>query len=288
MSRPTVAIIGLGLIGGSLARDLRARGLRVFGHDADEDTLNDTLESGVGIEPLGGDFENLAHTDWLVIAVPVDAATATLKSVQAHARHVQLITDVGSTKRGVLSAAASLGLGPRFVGSHPLAGDHRSGWRASRTGLFAEQRVYLCAAGAVDDGALRAARALWRLCGARTELIDAAEHDRLLAWTSHLPQALSSALAGSLETAGIPIAALGPGGRDMTRLAASSPPMWTGIALENADELNDGLAAVEKAIAELRALLAARDRCALHAFFARGRHWSTLGEGDASPQQVSA
>jgi len=318
-----VGIMGLGLIGGSLARDLTDLGARVLGFDADPKTLEAALASGVVHEALPGwgrghpsggppgaapGASALARIplDVLVLAVPVAAALPLLASGAPHLGHVPLVTDVGSTKASITSAAGSLGLGERFVGSHPLAGSHVSGWKASRTGLFRDARVYLCpvpktgseaeegrphpgkgheAAGGDDDAglhgtagpvsreSLRRARGLWAAVGAFPQVMDAAAHDRLLAWTSHLPQAASTALALALAGAGVRPGDLGPGGRDVTRLAASSPSLWTGIALDNAGALLEGLAALEKELATLREGLARGDGKAVHAFFSRGASW---------------
>ena len=109
--------------------------------------------------------------------------------------------------------------------------------------------------------------------GALPETIDAAAHDHLLAWTSHLPQAASTALARALGGAGIIPGALGPGGRDMTRLASSSPDLWTGVVLDNATALAEGLAALEREVARLQAALHAGDREVVHEFFAEGASW---------------
>jgi prephenate dehydrogenase len=107
--------------------------------------------------------------------------------------------------------------------------------------------------------------------------MDAAEHDRLLAWTSHLPQSAATALAVALAGAGIPPAALGPGGRDATRLAGSSPELWTAVAADNADFLAEALDALEARLAELRACLAAGDVEATARFFGAGRAWFEQG-----------
>jgi prephenate dehydrogenase len=318
-----VGIVGLGLMGGSLARDLAALGAHVLGFDLDPETLEAAKASGVVHEALPGwgairqylgptgtvpDASALAAIpmDVLVLAVPVTAALPLLTSAAPHLGHVPLVTDVGSTKATITSAAGGLGLGERFVGSHPMAGSHLSGWGGSRVGLFQEARVYLCPAqvpaGEAEEGcpapvtgpeagegdagraphgtesrfsreSLRRAQGLWAGVGARTELMDAAAHDRLLAWTSHLPQAASTALARALAGAGIRPQGLGPGGRDMTRLAASSPSLWTGIAVDNAEAMREGLAALEKELAKLREGLARGDGKAVHEFFSGGASW---------------
>jgi prephenate dehydrogenase len=290
-----VAIVGVGLIGGSLARDLAALGAHVMGFDADAETLGAAMDAGAvhealpagpareaggGITGAGVDLHALASAslDALVLAVPVEVAVPLLAAAAPHLGDVPLVTDVGSTKASIVDAASGLGLGERFVGSHPLAGSHLSGWGASRPGLFRGNRVYLCpsaeggheAGEEPGRGALRRAHALWTSVGAVPQILDSVSHDRLLAWTSHLPQATSTALARALAGAGVGVGDLGPGGSDMTRLAASSPSLWTGIALDNAEALSAGLAALERELAELRASLRARDRDAVQEFFAGG------------------
>lgn len=269
----TAAVIGLGLIGGSVARELAGRGVRVLGADRDRDSVDAALRAGVLAAPLLHGLEGIEDADLVVMAVPVDAARAVLYDVARCASRAQLVTDVGSTKRAVVAAAEAAGLGPRFVGSHPLAGDHRSGWAASRLGLFEGARVFLTPAPSSGDAALALARSLWDSLRARVEVVADEVHDRTLAWISHLPQALATALACALAARGVPRRELGPGGRDASRLAGSSVEMWTGIALENADELGPALSAVEAEIAALRTTLERGDADALRRFFAGGKRW---------------
>jgi prephenate dehydrogenase len=262
------AVIGLGLIGGSVARDLAARGIHVLGHDRDPTTLAEALRDGGIHEALTAELD--ADADLVVIAVPVSAAVRVLRALGPRLRSAALITDVGSTKSTVVAAAEEAGLGARFVGSHPLAGDHRSGWSASRAGMFGDARVFLSPTASTAPDALQAAHALWRELGAVTEVVDAAEHDRRLASISHLPQALATALASLLAHEGIARADLGPGARDMTRLAGSSPEMWTGIAADNASYLLPAVAALEERLGALRAALAQGDEAWLRRFFEEG------------------
>jgi len=315
-----IGIVGLGLMGGSLARDLAALGTYVLGLDLNPDTLRAAAGAGVVHEampegPSGAKLDPSALAslplDALVLAVPVQAAIPLLAAAAPHLEHVPLVMDVGSTKASISAAAVRLGLGDRFVGSHPMAGSHRSGWEASREGLFQGARVYLCrapevggetgsasaggaggeaydqAGNGVGDEAgseagvdvapetLRRARGLWTAVGGVPELIDAVAHDRLLAWTSHLPQAASTALARALAGAGITPGDLGPGGRDMMRLAGSSASVWTGIALDNASALAEGLRILEAELAQLREWLLSGDGDGVEEFFARGAFWSS-------------
>lgn len=270
----TVAIAGLGLVGGSLARDLASRGVRVLGCDADPDTILAALDECVVAEPLGPGLDGIEEADALVIALPVARAAALLESVAPRLRHLRLITDVGSTKGRITAAASRLGLGNPFVGAHPLTGGHRSGWGAARVGLFRGARVFLTPTADTDEEALTTARTLWESVGAGTELIEPELHDRVLAWISHLPQSVSTALALALAGEGIAPVALGPGGRDMTRLAASSPEVWTEIALENSVFLLPAINALAERLRELGAAIVERDARAVEAFFAGGRAWA--------------
>jgi prephenate dehydratase len=280
----TVAIIGLGLIGGSLARDLSSAGVRVIGYDRDALTLERAAAAGVVAAPLDESLRGLDEADIIVLAVPVDAARALLDLIRVRAANARLITDVGSTKSAIASVAAAKGVADRFVGAHPLVGDDRAGWVASRTGLFAGARVYLCPTASASRGAVELAERLWRTVGAHTEPIDAHTHDRSLAWISHLPQLLATSLAIALDDAGFRPGDLGPGGRSMTRLAASSPAMWGAIAATNRTLISDALAGLERTLARATATLQRGEPEELEAFFDNGRRWaaSTANDGGAA------
>lgn len=267
----SAAVIGLGLIGGSVARDLVERGVRVLGYDRDPATVRDALRDGGIHEALGPELEGSEAVDLVVIAVPVTAAPDVLRQLRVHPG--ALVTDVGSTKESIVRAAEDAGLGERFVGSHPLAGDHRSGWSASRTGLFRDARVFLTPTARTTPEALERVSAFWAALGARTEVLGAAEHDRRMAAVSHLPQALATALASLLAREGLGRADLGPGARDMTRLAGSSPEMWTAIAADNARHLSASVGAMQEGLAALRDALDAGDAERLRSFFEEGNRW---------------
>lgn len=274
----TVAVIGLGLIGGSLARDLAARGIRVLGWDKDVASFQGAFLKGVANDLLVLDLDAPIAADVVVIAVPVLAAAKVLRKLAPHLDGVRLITDVGSTKASIVRAAEELGIGARFVGSHPLAGDHRSGWIASRAGLFDGARVFLTPAPSAGDDALHLAKELWTMVDARPEEMDADEHDARLAWTSHLPQAVSTALALSLHQSGIPRSELGPGGRDVTRLAGSNPDVWIDILLDNADALGSALGLMAARLAALQRAVTTGDRDDLQRLLTQARMWSRQDE----------
>ena len=268
-----VAIVGLGLMGGSLARDLAAMGVRVSAYDADATQLAAAIRANVIATALDASLDGIGDADVVVLATPVDAAVELLRRIAPDVARAKLITDVGSTKARIVEQARGLGLADRFVGSHPMAGDHRSGWAASRTGLYVDAPVYLCANRDASPGAISFAETLWRRVGALPEQMLAEAHDQKLAWTSHLPHIVSISLSLALARGGVSRAELGPGGRDVTRLAGSSPEMWTAIAMDNASELESALRRTEREIASLRDVIKRADRHELKARLAAARTW---------------
>jgi len=272
-----VAVIGLGLIGGSLARDLAARGAHVSAFDADADCLAAAREAGVIHQALDETLAGVAECELIVIAVPVDAAARVLATIATAARHACLITDVGSTKGTIESAALSLGLGKRFVGSHPMAGSHESGWPASRIDLFRDACVYVCPTPESEFAAVKRAVDLWTGVGARCVSMPATTHDERVAWTSHAPHVVSAALGTALAQGGFLREHLGPGGRDVTRLAGGSPDLWTAIACDNAAALDGVLARVEQEIAIFRRALSGGEAMAVRERFAAAHDWFHAG-----------
>jgi prephenate dehydrogenase len=287
--RPTVAIIGLGLIGGSLARDLAALGWRVVAADRDPTALNDAMAAGIvdegfdagvaqGLEPGDPARGTLGLAEVVVVATPLAPAIDVVRWLAGTAPPAAVVTDVVSTKRTIVAAAREAGLAGRFVGGHPMAGDHRSGWRASRPGLFAGAPVWLCREGA-DAAAVERVARLWTAVGSIPREIDAAAHDRLVAWSSHLPQIVASALGAVLGRAGVVASELGPGGRDATRLAGSDPGLWSEILLDNADVLDPALDALVGEVIRLRGQLRERDAAGVGALLEEARAWARHGEG---------
>jgi prephenate dehydrogenase len=169
----------------------------------------------------------------------------------------------------------SSGLGAQFAGGHPLAGTHGSGFLAASPERLRGCAVYICETG--EPGGDRAARALMRfwqdVLEASPILIDAAAHDQQLAWTSHLPQAVASALAKSLADRGLAGLSFGTGARDTTRLAASSPDLWVDVFLYNRDGIGEAITAAEGALAELRGLIVAGNVDGLRQFLAAAQRF---------------
>ncbi|MEJ2218301.1 MAG: prephenate dehydrogenase [Gemmatimonadota bacterium] len=270
----TVVLAGLGLIGGSLARDLTRAGIRVLGMDRDAGVVAGARAVGAIAEPFDPNGNGMKNVDAVVLAVPVQGALELLRNLAPRLADVALVTDVGSTKSSIVATAEAVGLGSRFVGSHPLAGDHHSGWAVSRNDLFHDASVFLCPATGASAETIAQAVDLWSAVGATTQVMDPAEHDRRMAWTSHLPQAAATAIARVLDAAGYRPRDLGPGGRDTTRLAASSPDLWTEVALDNTPAMLEALGALEMDIAELRRALGQADAEHIRAIFEAGRVWA--------------
>ncbi len=269
----TISVVGLGLMGGSFARAVAAQGARVVAYDRNAEHLEQATRDGVVSGALGRDLSGLEEADVVVVALPVDATCLALPVLAQRATKARLLMDLASTKRSVVACAESAGVGERFVGAHPLAGSHRSGWSAARASLFDEARVFLCPTPTTSRATLQMAEQLWHALHARTEALDAEAHDVEMAWCSHLPHFMASALATTLQDAGLPRSALGSGGRDMTRLAGSSTAMWTAIAADNADAITQALSSFEARLREVREAIACRDPARTRALLEAGRQW---------------
>jgi len=265
MSFSSVTIVGLGAIGGSIAQDLLAQRVRVVGCDVNKASVLQAKSIGVDART---ELPERIDSDVVIIATPVRSIPAVLE--QLTGRTDAAITDVGSTKRMVMDAATEAGLEGLFVGSHPLAGTERAGWTGAQRGMFVGSTVFLCG----KPGEVRQRIALlWQLLGARAIVVDADEHDRRMAWLSHLPQLAANALALALKSGGVNHADLGPGGRDMTRLAASDATMWLDVAATNAEALDEPLGCLIEALAELRAAIASANEPTLRELFDRSKTW---------------
>lgn len=214
--------------------------------------------------------EAVVSADLVLLAVPPEATCRLLPAIAASARADAIVTDVASVKGPIMAAASAAGLGHRFVGGHPLAGTHERGFGSLPPERLRGAPVYLCHGGDADSlDAAALVEEFWREAfAADTRFITPGEHDRLLAWTSHMPQAVSSALAVALARGGIDARDLGPGARDVTRLAASQPALWTEILMQNRAALEPALAALAAAADELVRLLARGDAAAVERWLA--------------------
>ncbi len=253
-----VAILGLGLIGGSIALAARRHwpACLVIGVDRKE-----VLEKAMvlhAIDVAADDPVVMAEADLVVLAAPVEQNIGHLAELERHVATPAVVTDVGSTKRTTVEAARQLPSRFTFVGGHPLGGAPRGGIEYARPDLFVGRPWLFTPEGTVAAGVVERLSELVRTLGAEPHLLDPEEHDRLLACVSHLPQLAASALMHVVgERAGERgLVLTGRGLLDATRLASSPPDIWRDICRSNADAVGDAL---DDLIAELQALRAGLD-----------------------------
>jgi prephenate dehydrogenase len=275
--RPSsLTVIGLGAIGGSLAWQARLAGIpRVVGVSASRAEGVQALRASAITELADSPAKAVRGAELVVLAVPAQATLELIGRLHSLLEPGALLTDVCSVKSPVLARATAEGLGDRFAGGHPLAGTHGSGFAAARPDRLRGCVVYVCETGSPGgDQAARRVMSFWeQVLEAQPVLIDAATHDRQLAWTSHLPQAVASALAKALADRGLAGVSFGTGARDTTRLAASSPDMWIDILLYNRAAVVEALEATEHSLADLRRLVAAGDGDGLRAYLAAAQRF---------------
>jgi prephenate dehydrogenase len=269
-----IGIVGLGLIGGSIA--LRARELWPSSLVIAVDQ-KDVLEAAMrlhAIDVAADDLVVLAEADLVVLAAPVRQNIELLEELAENVRQPAIITDTGSTKRDVVAAAAKLPPRFTFIGGHPLAGAAQGGLERARPDLFEGRPWILTTQAASDHSApLEKLSAFVRALGAEPRVMEAGAHDRLLAYLSHLPQLTASALMQVVGDAvgqdGLSLA--GRGLADTTRLASSPDDIWKDIAATNRDEIGPALDALIEVLRALRTDLAEGDR--LGEVFADARRW---------------
>lgn len=269
-----LAIVGVGLLGGSVARAARARGLagHITGIGRDRQRLAPALKDGT-LDAVTTDIaEGVRDADLVVLAATVLANDTLLAQVGQAAPPGAIVTDVGSTKRGIVAAAARLGPSPRvrFVASHPMAGSERSGYGIARADLLEGATVIVTPTEASDPDAVKTVVGFWEAAGARVVTMDPDTHDRAVAAISHLPHVVAWALVdavGRFEPAALDVAARGF--KDTTRIAASDPLMWKEILLANRDLLVASLGAFRACLDDLERQIAAGDGAAMEATLAR-------------------
>ena len=273
-----LAIIGVGLIGGSLARALRKHRYveHVVGCGRGKENLEKAIELDVIDSYTHDPAQAVRDADVVVVATNLRTIPAIFSAIADQVPAHALITDVGSAKGEVIKAAhKNLGEAlPRFVPGHPIAGTEHSGVEASFAELYVDHRVILTP---IDENALadvQRIEQMWQVTGAAVKQMPAHLHDEVLAATSHLPHmvafALVDCLAGMESSAEIFDFAAG-GFRDFTRIASSNPPMWCDIALENKDALLRQLDAFELTLSELKRSLQSDDEASMLALFERAK-----------------
>lgn len=271
-----LCVVGVGLIGGSIAKAARERMLcqEIIGVDADGDNLRKALDLGVidrGLAPaqLG---RAARDADWVMLATPVGALPGVLEALKPGWSAQTVYTDAGSTKQSVVQALRQVfgGVPANFVPGHPIAGAERSGVEASDIGLYQGKRVILTPLAETDGAVLGRVEAFWSAIGAKVSLMTPEHHDEVFAATSHLPHALAYALVhmlGKKDEQQEIFQYAGAGFRDFTRIASSNPRMWRDICLLNRQQILPLIEDLRQELNELAVLMGEGSAEGLLAYF---------------------
>ncbi|MDQ4149086.1 MAG: prephenate dehydrogenase [Actinomycetota bacterium] len=274
----SVAVIGVGLMGGSLGMACLKRGVaaRVVGFDRDENTLHRALDLGAISEAAPSSRDAAKEADLVVLATPVGAIPAAFAETLPGMPEGAIVTDVGSTKMRVVDEIGRLAPSSvEFIGGHPIAGSERHGIEAASADLYDGCFWILTPTSSTSPSSYRSLMRFLSALGARVLSLDPERHDEALALTSHLPQLLSSTLmtfAAEVATSGEGMPLLTAGGfRDMTRIAGSSEEMWVDIVKQNQNALLEVIRKFQAAFGAAVESVAAGDWEAVKSFLAAGR-----------------
>ncbi len=294
MSFQRIAIIGLGLLGGSIGLAVREYlpGSQSTGYDADPATRARAAERGLVDRVCATSAEAVAEADLVVLCVPVGAMGAAAAEFAAALPAGALISDVGSSKQTVARALAEALPGHSVIPAHPVAGTERSGPDAGFAALFRQRWCIITPPEGADPALLAQLSAFWEALGAKVEVMDPQHHDLVLAVTSHLPHLIAYTIVGTASdlegvTQGEVIKYSAGGFRDFTRIAASDPTMWRDVFLSNKDAVLEMLQRFTEDLTALQRSIRLGDGTALFDHFARTRdiRRSIIEEGqdDARP-----
>jgi prephenate dehydrogenase len=272
-----IAILGVGLIGGSLAIVLRQKGLanQIVGYGRRLENLKKAVKLGV-IDSFSQDLrETVESADLVVLATPVGDFERLAREMAPVLSKNAIVTDVGSVKGGLVSRLERLLPIGRFVGAHPIAGKEKTGVDAASAALFVGARCILTPTPKTNPSALESVKTVWEAAGAKLILMDPVQHDQILAAVSHLPHIIAYALVNTVldvRIQGQEVLSFSAGGfRDFTRIAASSPEMWRDISLLNRDSILDMISEYEKSLSRLKELVRQGDGKGLETEFERAK-----------------
>lgn len=273
MSIQRVAVIGTGMIGGSVALGVRAAGIPVVGYDAEPATVARAHARGVIDVAEADPRRAVAGADVVVIATPVDRVGRVVAEIAPALAPRAAVTDVGSVKQGVVRHGVAA-VGPRFVGGHPMAGSERAGLDAADPEMFQGAWWILTPTEATDSGAYMLVTSLVELLGATPLALEPGLHDDLVGRLSHVPQIVASALVATAVAAAdrgalLPLA--GAGFRDVTRIAGSDPDLWLAILEENRGAIAADLDLLQRRLVDIARMLEDGRWPELRAFLADAR-----------------
>jgi cyclohexadieny/prephenate dehydrogenase len=273
-----VAVIGLGLIGSSVARAVRQAmpTVRLTGHDADADVRTAAIRLDLCDDVADTPGAAVTDADLVILCVPVGAIGAAAAEIAADLPADAVVTDVGSSKGSVARSLAAALPGVAIVPAHPVAGTERSGPEAGFASLFQGRWCILTPTTGSPPEAVERVSAFWRRLGAEVELMDPDHHDRVLAVTSHLPHLIAYTIVGTAsdleEVTRSEVIKYSAGGfRDFTRIAASDPTMWRDVFLSNREAVLDMLQRFSEDLSALQRAIRWGDGDTLHDLFTRTR-----------------
>lgn len=240
-----VAIVGVGLIGGSIGLAVKKKGLagEVIGIGHHRKSLNEALAVGA-VDEAYLELKNIKGADLVILAAPVREIIKIIPRLQGLINKDCIVIDAGSTKSEILKTAQRHKL--NFIGAHPLAGMEKKGPRNARDSLFENSWCLLTPSRGTDRSGLEKVRRFWQSLGAKVKVLDARTHDKILAWTSHLPHLVVFGLLDCLKPDYLEFAAGGL--KDTTRIGLSDPLLWRDIFLTNREEVLKAVKAFKKSL----------------------------------------
>ncbi len=274
-----LTIVGVGLIGGSLARAVRQRGLAgyITGMGRGEENLKKALELGVIDDIAHSIPEGISSADLIVLATPVCTIPPLLKAIAPFLRPGAIVTDVGSVKGPIVEAADRV-YGPHnpFVGGHPIAGTEHSGVEASFPSLFEKRKCILTPSPTTNTNALETIKLLWTEVGADVVTMEVVEHDMIMGVVSHLPHIVAYALVNTVDRVDRSVQNVygftAGGFKDFTRIASSHPEMWRDICLMNREMILEAIDHFSSCLSEMRTFVEQRDAEGLTKAFLNARN----------------
>ncbi len=278
MSIQSVAIIGLGLLGGSigLAVQDRASDISTTGYDTDPDVRAKAAERGLVGTVCESAADAVGKADLVILCVPVGAMKSAAAEIAGHLKPGAIISDVGSSKQSVLEDLSAALPGLTVIPAHPVAGTEQSGPEAGFATLFENRWCILTPPDGADEASVEALANFWRTLGSKIEIMDAEHHDLVLAVTSHIPHLIAYTIVGTASdledvTRGEVIKYSAGGFRDFTRIAASDPTMWRDVFLQNRSAVLEMLGRFTEDLTALQRAIRSGDGETLHELFSRTR-----------------
>lgn len=279
MSSTVCGFIGLGLIGGSIARALKAAdpSIHIIAFDPNEESLRMAQEEGIADTAASRIDASFSACDYIFLCAPVEINDENLILLRPFLRPETTLTDIGSVKTDIHRHIHALGLDAQFIGGHPMAGTERIGYQNSKAVLLENAYYILTRTPETDETRLQSCYRLVQLMGAIPLVVTYEQHDYITAAISHLPHVISASLVNLIKSSDSPdglMKMIAAGGfKDITRISSSSPVMWQQICLTNADNISALLSDYIASLSHMKEVIDAHDAQALYDFFASARNY---------------